>query len=223
MLQISDLFSGINEGAGILDLQTALGSQGTDLQNGMSIPIYDVFYLKIAPNCNPGMLCSSVEQYNNLDRLSKACGAVSFTVNLLDTDLLTLLGAVCIYLPSMLKNGGMYIFIKDNIPDLTNITEELATAMLGLTGKSKEAFGYTTMNLDLAVKVLHFLIELLIKMLNQNMQAYGIAVYDMEKIPVLMQDLYNSGDYTRMLNYRRNNNLINPAANSILGGGNNFA
>lgn len=222
MLQLSSIFSGINEEAGIFDVQTALGSQGFNLDEGVSIPIYDIFYLKIAGGCNPGILCSDLQQYNALDKLNDACGSIACTINLFEMDLLTLIGAIGCYIPSSLKNGGMYIFIKDNIPDLTKITEDIAVAILNLSGAKIEDLGASTMNIDVAVKALDILIKLLIKMLNTDMSTYGIQVYDFDRLPEFMQYLHDSGDYNQMYQYRKQNNLIHPNANKMLGGGSAF-
>lgn len=222
MLQVSDIFSGINEDAGIFDLQTALKSQGMDLQEGFEIPIYDIAYLKLAPDCNPGIVCSNMTEYTALDKLQKACGVVCCTINLLKLDILTLLGIVCCYIPSGCVNGGMYLFVKNNIPDLVNITEDIAVAILNLSGAKIEDLGASTMTIDVASKALDIVINLLIKMLNTNMNNYGVAVYEFNKVEVFIQQLIDSGDYIQMYNYRKNNNLINPGGSALLGGGSLF-
>ncbi len=222
MLQVSDIFSGIDESAGIFDLQTALKSQGMDLQEGFEIPIYDIAYLKLAPDCNPGIICSNMSEYTALDKLQKACGVVSCSINLFKLDILTLLGIVCCYIPSGCANGGMYLFVKNNVPDLVNITEDIAVAILNLSGAKLEDLGASTMTIDVASKALDIVINLLIKMLNTNMSEFGVAVYEFNQIETFIQQLINSGDYIKMYNHRKNNNLINPGASTLLGGGSLF-
>lgn len=219
MLQLSDMFSGINEEMGIFDLQSALGSQGVNLQEGYSIPIYEIFYLKIAPKADAGILSASLEEYNVLSQLNRACGTICCTLNLFEMDLLTLLGAVCCYIPSSLQNAGMYVFVKDNIPDLVNITEDIAVQILNLSGLNIEDLGGTTMNLEIAAQALDIVIKMLISALDRDLSSKGIRVFQWQILANFLDELQASGDYQQMLAYRKQNNLINPGGNTLLGGG----
>lgn len=192
MIQLSEMFSMIGEGD-CIDVATSLGLQGG--LSDISIPIYEIFYLKIASSQHTQFLASSIPEANALRQMAVSCGGVCCTINLMDMDMLTLLGCLCISTP----NSGMNVFIKNNIPDLANMTTDMIDALLNMAGIPFEVGGEC---IELAVDAVNMLFDKLLDMLENNLSSCGIALRNWEELPDFYNLLIESGEMRQMQMYR---------------------
>ena len=192
MIQLSEVFNMIGTN-GCSDVATSLQMQGTE--SDISIPIYEIFYLHILPAEHSNFMASSIPEANAIRQLAISCGGVSCTINLLDMDILTLAGVLCIFTP----DTGMNVFFKDNIPDLANMTEEIVGTLAEMVGIPVQA-GNVTM--DIAVKAIDMLFNKLVDSMEQNLGNCGINLKRWEELPEYYEYLKNSGEMQEMHSYR---------------------
>lgn len=199
MIELSSAFDMVGAG-GCTDVASSLVGQGTDLS--MSIPIYEVFYLKILVGNDSGFLACSIQEYNALRKLAETCGSVTVTINLLDMDLLTLIGAILIYTP----NTGPNIFIK--LGDILNnpeLPEDILRMLSDLAGIPipDAALRSSTMQTRFALELLQVLFNKLVEAMQQDMSMKGIEVHKWEELPEYFNMLQNSGEMARMAEIRQ--------------------
>jgi len=205
MIGISNCFDMIGQN-GCMDVASSLGMQGIgkDMQE-ISIPIYEVFYMKILIGQDSAFMCDSIQEFTAIRRMNNSCGSVTVTVNLLDMDLLTLLGALLIFTP----NTGMNCFLKlnainliDDILDLLPMLADLAGLPLP-DGMVDGALEGGTIGIEFANRVLEVLFDKLVDVLNEDMATRGIAVRHWEELPEFYQGLVDSGEMKNMLKMRQ--------------------
>lgn len=199
MIELSSAFDMIDNG-GCMDVASSLMGQGTDLS--MSIPIYEVFYLKILVGNDSGFLAGSIQEFNALRKLAETCGSVTVTVNLLDMDLLTLIGAILIYTP----NTGPNIFIK--LGDILNnpeLPEDILGMLADLAGVPipDGVIGNYTMQLKFALHLLQILFDRLVEAMQNDLESKGIHMHKWEELPEYFNMLQNSGEMARMAEIRQ--------------------
>lgn len=191
---------------GCMDVASSLGMQGVNKDLGsFSIPIYEVFYLKILIGNDSAFMCDSIPEVTAIRRMNNACGSVTVTINLLDMDILTLLGALLIFTP----NTGMNCFIKLNAVDLIDEILDLLPMLADLAGMPipdeimDAALAGSTMQIEFANRVLEVLFDKLVDILNEDMSTKGIEVRHWEELPEFYQGLLDSGEMKNMLQLRR--------------------
>lgn len=196
MINVSDIFAGVGVNNGsVVDVATGLGMQG--INEEISIPIYEAFYLKILPVEKARVLCSSLPEFTALRNLSSHCGAVAITLNIGDLDFLTLMGAMCIFTPKI----GFNVLFKNNIVDLVNATEDVVEMLLSLSGLNME-LGASTMNIDIAAHALQLLTDRLVQSLNDDLESKGINILDWSSLPELYNELKRTNEMNEMYKYR---------------------
>lgn len=194
MIQLSDVFGMVGVD-GCSDVATSLAMQGT--RQEISIPIFEVFYLKILPSANSQFIAGSIAEANVLRQLASCCGGVSCTLNLLDMDILTLAGVLCICTPST----GMNVFFKDNVPELAELTEDVISQLAQMAGIPIDPdVGLITT--DIAVQAIDFLFNKLVDCLENNLSSTGIAFRHWEELPQFYEMVCQTGDLGRMKQYR---------------------
>ena len=198
MINLSECFKMIGVD-GCNDVATSLAKQGTDVD--ISIPIYGPFFLHLLAGKKTNFLTSHISEFNAVRQMAATCGAVAAAVNLLEADMLTLLGVLMIYTP----NTGMNVFVKNNIPDLLDLTEELAKAVVSLTPLAVGADHMTNMTFaqtEVLSKALDWLINLLIERLDEDMATNGINLRTWNELPDYYNYLKESGEMEQMARYR---------------------
>jgi len=213
MIQLSDVFSCIG-GNGCVDVASSLKAQGVDLDSGMSIPIYEIFYLKILSEDRVGFLCSSIQEFTALKQLTKGCGAVTCAINLLDNDLLSLTGLLCTYTP----RTGMVVFYKNNIPDLQKASSDIISQIVKLAGIPID-LNYQVISPDIANQALSVLMNKLAGSVNENLSSYGIQIMDWNRIPYYINQIKANGEMNDMYMMRRNAGALYSNENIINGNG----
>ncbi len=203
MINVSNCFDMIGQN-GCMDVASSLGMQGIskDMQE-ISIPIYEVFYMKILIGQDCAFMCDSIPEFTAIRRMNNSCGSVTVTVNLLDMDLLTLLGALLIFTP----NTGMNCFLKLNAIELVDEIIDLLPMLADLAGVPlpdglMEA-GLGTQQLEIANRILEVLFDKLVDILNEDMATKGIEVRHWEELPEFYQGLVDSGEMKNMLKMRQ--------------------
>ena len=191
MLQITDMFSMIGQD-GCSDVASSLAMQGCVVD--IHIPIYEIFYLDIMFGDKCGFLASHLNEFTALRKLATDCGAVTVTINVLDLQILTLLGAVCIFTP----NTGMSLFLKECITDLTSLTEDIAEQVVSLSGLPLNGL----MSTDLLEDAIHVLFDKLVDLISDSCAVNGINVYHWEQLPEFYNEISMSGEMQEMHNFR---------------------
>lgn len=194
MIQLSDVFNMVGVD-GCSDVATSLAMQGTNQE--ISIPIFEIFYLKILPSANSQFIAGSIAEANVLRQLAGCCGGVSCTLNLLDMDILTLAGVLCICTPST----GMNVFFKDNIPDLADLAEDVIAQLAQMAGIPVN-IGIGGVGMDIAVQAIDFLFNKLVDCLENNLGSTGIAFRNWDELPDFYDTVCGTGDLGRMKQYR---------------------
>ena len=199
MIELSSAFDMVGAG-GCTDVASSLVGQGTDLS--MSIPIYEVFYLKILVGNDSGFLACSIQEFNALRKLAETCGSVTVTINLLDMDILTLIGAILIYTP----NTGPNIFFKlGDILSNPELPEDILRMLSDLAGIPipDAALKSSTMQTRFALELLQILFNKLVEAMQQDMSMKGIEIHKWEELPEYFNMLQNSGEMARMAEIRQ--------------------
>lgn len=193
MIQLSEVFSMIGVD-GCSDVASSLAMQGSIPE--VSIPIYEIFYLKFLSGEHTQFLASCLPEVNVLRQIAVSCGGVCCTINILDMDILTLLGALCVYTP----NNGMCVFIKNNLPDLMNLTQDIAEMIASVVGVPLPPGSAITM--DKLAEMIEFLVDKLIDKLQEDMSKFGINLLHWEELPNFYNSLRESGEMEEMHRYR---------------------
>lgn len=74
MIQLTEMFNMVGTD-GCSDVATSLVMQGVEPE--ISIPIYDIFFLKLMPGQKSTFLAESIPEFNAIRQLSVHCGAVA--------------------------------------------------------------------------------------------------------------------------------------------------
>lgn len=202
MVNVSDIFS-LCGTEGVPDVSTSLARQ--DIMGEISVPIFEGVYLKIIPNGDLGFLCSTLQEVGVIQYLGRACGTVGIALNILDLDILTVLGCICTFTP----RTGANIFFKNNIPDITQLAEDITGDLAALVGLPFDPVlgggkGYL---LDIANKAIDILFNRLIETLEDDLGSKGIGIHKWNEIPIFKQELVQTGELLWMNRIRRGYNL----------------
>lgn len=197
MVQLSEAFSliGIN---GCMDTATSLFLQGT--VPDISIPIYEIFNLKVLSAQNSNFIADNMAEYNALRVLSESCGGVLITINVLNIDMLTLLEGLCIYTPST----GMSVFIKSRQIPVENIGFDILQNISNLLGV--EIPSPDVINISFIENIIQELINRLINTLQSDLNYSGIALRSWDELEDFYTSINLCGDIKQMHMYRANNN-----------------
>lgn len=200
MGNISQLFSAI-DGGECLDVATSMGLLGAN--TAMEIPIYEVFYLKIAAGESVQFLCSEEEEFYMIRQLAESCGAVACAVNIIGCDTLTIAGVMLISTP----NTGMNLFIKlgeivtgDISEQGMAIISEITHIPLPKVRMPGMGVGMNTKMLQQAIPVL---MDELVENMNEELSEYGITVRQWEELPELYWTVRNTGEMANMHQHRQ--------------------
>ena len=193
MIGVSDMFNMIGTD-GCMDVATSVAMQGT--VESISIPIYEVFYLKILAGNDVARISGSLAEYNAIRKLNTCCGSVGITINVLDIDLLTLVGALCVFTPKT----GMNVFMKlgDIITD--ELTHEILAELAHLTNIPFIGDGSDN---HLIATILQTVFDMIIDRLNDNLESFGINVYGFDELPRYINMVAESGEMEDMYQYRQ--------------------
>ena len=201
MISPIDIFSAIGQ-KGCSDVATSLQMQGLlDIgSRDFKIPIYEIAYIKILPDRHCSYICSSMQEYSLVKMLAKYCGTVSIALNILDMDLLTLIGMVAAFTP---KTGANF-FIKSNLSNLINNTEALAQMMTNQEG-IENALMILQMGLPgtgnivgAASEILDRIFNMLVENISNDCKNSHINIYPFEKLPEYYNELKQTGELYEM-------------------------
>lgn len=194
MISISECFNLVGQN-GCVDVASSLAGQGCDPE--ISIPIYEVFYLKLCAGEKTGFIAGSIPEYNALRKTAINAGAVAATINLLDLDILTLLAIVMVYTP----NTGMNLFFKWGEILTGELTEEVISAVAALAGIPPELADGLSSSQELLGEALTLLTDKLTEAINA-LTSDGINVMAFEEFPQYYNMLCESGEMLEMRNLR---------------------
>lgn len=193
MILLSEAFSLIGQD-NCQDVATSLLLQGTDPQ--ISIPIYEMYNLKLLTGENTNFLVGSIQEYNFIRKLAVNCGAVAATINVLNVDVLTLVGALLVYTP----NTGMNVFIKDGEIPTAIIGDELTLQLADMSGVQPSGFASTEDFLNNALPILY---NRLIENMSNDLDNCGINMYSWDDLPEYYDIIHRNGDIMRMAQFRK--------------------
>lgn len=195
MIDISECFSMIGEN-GCMDVATSLGMQGVDsAMSSISIPIYGPFSMKILIGEDCGFICDSIPEFTAISQLNENCGTVAITLNLLEMDILTLVGALLTFTP----NTGMNCFLKLSAIDLLELGEDILSSVASSVGFTIPP-GVSI--IDIAGDILEFAFNMLIEILNNDLDSKGITLQEWTELPNFYNEVRESGEMQEMANYR---------------------
>lgn len=198
VIGVQDCFLGIMEGSAT-DVAQQLGIQGADIN--MSIPIYEIFFIKIQSGDDCRELAQNIREYQAIRKLCKCAGAVQLKLNVCDLDILTLMGLLCIYTPST----GMHVFAKLGGPALDMITEGEAQALIQAAGLPLPDFMRDLP--AIAMQALDIVFNMAIDMLSNNLADYNINLHQWEDFADYFNQVQQSGELNQMARFRFSNNL----------------
>lgn len=200
MIDISECFSMIGTD-GCMDVASSLGMQGIDpLMQEISIPIYGPFFMKILVGQDCGFICDSIPEFTAIKNLNENCGTVAITLNLLEMDILTLVGALLTFTP----NTGMNFFMKLSAVDLLNMTPDIVKMIANAAGIPipDGVLNTTETVLDFAGELLDKLFEMLMDYLDANLGSEGINLQEWDSLVDFYNDVLESGEMEQMRMYR---------------------
>lgn len=196
MIDMSECFNMIGTD-GCIDVASSLGMQGIDpAMQEISIPIYGPFFMKILIGQECGCICDSIPEFTAIRQLNQNCGTVSVTLNLMEMDILTLVGALLTFTP----NTGMNCFLKLAAVDLVNMSAELLTSIVDATGIPLPP-GVTDKLVDItevAGDILQAVFDMLIELLNNDFERNGIALREWVELPDFYNMVKESGEMQEM-------------------------
>lgn len=196
MISVSEVFS-LCGTEGVPDVATSLAGQ--NIYGDISIPIFEGVYLKILQNGNLGFLCNSLQEAGVLQHLGRSCGTVGVTLNILDMDILTLLGCVCTFTP----RTGANVFFKNNVPDVLQLSEDIIENLAGLSNLPFDPLcSGSEYLLDIASKSIDIIFDKLIDMLETDFKSHGIGIHSWDKLPEFRHELLQTGELRWMQRIR---------------------
>ena len=194
MIMLSEMFSMIGQGD-CQDVATSLGMQGTEPE--ISIPIYEIFYLKLLGGQKANFLAGSIQEFNAIRQLAQTCGAVAATINLLDMDILTLVGLVAVATP----RTGMNVFIKPGEAITGELEEEILTALSSLAGVDLPPLTHRAFNFS--EKLVNTLFNRFIEQMNDDLRTNLIEIHQWSDFAPYFFSLRNSGEMEEMYRFRQ--------------------
>ena len=199
MINLSDCFSMVDN-SNCYDVATSLGLQGIVPNSEISIPIYEIFYLKLLIGQESGFMSSNLAEFAALREICTRCGGITITLNIANMDALTLAGALLVSTP----NTGMNVFIKLNAIDITDDTLSLVDNLADAVGiPVPNSIRDNTDELTQFVEdALQTLFDRLISCLQDNMDEFGIGLHEWDELPDFYTDIKESGEMAELSNYR---------------------
>lgn len=201
MIDMSECFKMIGTD-GCMDVASSLGLQGVDqAMQDISIPIYGPFFMKILIGQDCGFICGSIPEFTAVRQLNQNCGTVAVALNLMEMDILTLVGALLTFTP----DTGMNCFLKLSAIDLANMSAELLSAIANATGIPLPD-GVTEGLVDIvevAGEILQAVFDMLINVLSVDLDEKGITLREWEELPDFYNTIRESGEMQEMRMYRQ--------------------
>lgn len=201
MINLSECFNMIGTN-GCMDVASSMGLQGIDpSMMDISIPIYGPFFMKVLMGQDCGFICDTIPEFTAIRQLNQNCGTVAVAINLLEMDVLTLVGALLTFTP----DTGMNCFLKLSAIDLVNMSAELISSIAGATGIPMPP-GVTDGLVDItevAGDILQAVFNMLIEVLNNDLENKGITLREWEELPDFYNMIRESGEMQEMRMYRQ--------------------
>lgn len=201
MIDVSECFNMIGTD-GCMDVATSMGMQGIDpSMTEISIPIYGPFFMKVLMGQECGFVCDSIPEFTAIRNLNQNCGTVTVTLNVLEMDILTLVGALLTFTPST----GMNCFLKLQAIDLVNISADLLPLISHATGVPlppgvADGLGDVMV---IAGDLLQAVFDMLIEILNEDMERKGITLREWDELPDFYNMVRESGEMQEMRMFRQ--------------------
>lgn len=187
---------------GCMDVASSLGMQGVDqAMQDISIPIYGPFFMKVLMGQDCGFICSSIQEFTAVRQLNQNCGTVAITLNLLEMDVLTLVGSLLTFTP----DTGMNCFLKLSAIDLVNLSADMLNTIVDQTGVPLPpgvADGLVNIT-DVASDIIQSAFDTLISSLNDDLDNNGITLREWDELPDFYYTVKESGEMQEMRAYRQ--------------------
>lgn len=201
MINMSECFKMIGTD-GCMDVASSLGMQGVDqAMQDISIPIYGPFFMKVLMGQDCGFICSSIQEFTAVRQLNQNCGTVAITLNLLEMDVLTLVGSLLTFTP----DTGMNCFLKLSAIDLVNLSADMLNTIVDQTGVPLPpgvADGLVNIT-DVASDIIQSAFDTLISSLNDDLDNNGITLREWDELPDFYYTVKESGEMQEMRAYRQ--------------------
>lgn len=201
MINLSECFKMIGQD-GCIDVASSLGMQGINpAMQEISIPIYVTFFMKILIGQDCGFICNSIQEFTAVRQLNQNCGTVAITLNLLEMDILTLVGALLTFTP----NTGMNCFLKLSAIDLANMSAELLSMISDASGIPLPP-GIDDGLVDItevAGDVIQAIFNKIIEILNEDLESEGIHIREWNELADFYNTVKASGEMQEMRFYRQ--------------------
>ena len=201
MINMSECFKMIGTD-GCMDVASSLGMQGVDqAMQDISIPIYGPFFMKVLMGQDCGFICSTIQEFTAVRQLNQNCGTVAITLNLLEMDVLTLVGSLLTFTP----DTGMNCFLKLSAIDLVNLSADMLNMVVDQTGVSLPpgvADGLVDIT-DVASDIIQSAFDILISSLNDDLDSNGITLREWNELPDFYYTVKESGEMQEMRAYRQ--------------------
>lgn len=201
MINMSECFKMIGTD-GCMDVASSLGMQGVDqTMQDISIPIYGPFFMKVLMGQDCGFICSTIQEFTAVRQLNQNCGTVAITLNLLEMDVLTLVGSLLTFTP----DTGMNCFLKLSAIDLVNLSADMLSMIVDQTGVPLPpgvADGLIDIT-DVASDIIQSAFDILISSLNDDLDSNGITLREWNELPEFYYTVKESGEMQEMRAYRQ--------------------
>lgn len=201
MINMSECFKMIGTD-GCMDVASSLGMQGVDqTMQDISIPIYGPFFMKVLMGQDCGFICSTIQEFTAVRQLNQNCGTVAITLNLLEMDVLTLVGSLLTFTP----DTGMNCFLKLSAIDLVNLSADMLSMIVDQTGVPLPpgvADGLVNIT-DVASDIIQSAFDILISSLNDDLDSNGITLREWNELPDFYYTVKESGEMQEMRAYRQ--------------------
>lgn len=201
MINMSECFKMIGTD-GCMDVASSLGMQGVDqAMQDISIPIYGPFFMKVLMGQDCGFICSTIQEFTAVRQLNQNCGTVAITLNLLEMDVLTLVGSLLTFTP----DTGMNCFLKLSAIDLVNLSADMLNMIVDQTGVPLPpgvADGLVDIT-DVASDIIQSAFDILIASLNDDLDSNGITLREWNELPEFYYTVKESGEMQEMRAYRQ--------------------
>lgn len=193
VIGLQDCFFGVMDGSAG-DVASQLIGQGAEPD--ISIPIYGVFFLKLQTGEHCRELADDIRQYTEVRKLCRYCGAVCVKINVGDIDLLTLLGAMCVFTP----RTGMHVFARLGGPAIDALQDGDIQMLVEAAGIPIPE-GVFNMQ-EIAVQALQTLFDMLISLMQENLQQSNIALHTWDEFHEYYMEVLQSGEMKEMAKMR---------------------
>lgn len=201
MIDMSECFSMIGTD-GCMDVASSLGMQGINpAMQEISIPIYGPFFMKILIDQECGFVCDSITEFTVMRQLNQNCGTVTITLNILEMDMLTLVGVLLAFTP----DTGMNCFLKPAVIDLANMSLEtliMISDAAGIPLPPGTEDGLVNIT-EAAEDVIQVVFDMLMNVLNNDLEQKGITLREWEELPDFYNTVRASGEMQEMRMHRQ--------------------